>query len=80
MLCRICQEREAFGPGTGLCDGCWELEHRILNRPDLAIKILSNLGYEVKGRKQEALKEPGIKDSCMKEERRTGVQKGDNQH
>ena len=61
MLCRICQEREAIGSGTGLCNGCWELEHRISNRPDLAIKILSNLGYEVKGRKQEVMKEPGIK-------------------
>jgi hypothetical protein len=56
MLCRICQEREASGLATILCDGCWELEHRILNRPDLAIKILSSLGFEVKDRKQEARK------------------------
>jgi len=56
MLCRICQETEASGLATGLCDGCWELEHRISNRPDLAIKILSSLGFEVKDRKQEAVK------------------------
>ena len=80
MLCRICQEREASGSATGLCDGCWELKSRISNRPDLAIKILSNLGYEVKGRKQESVNDRQIKHPRMKEERRTGAQKGENQH
>ncbi len=56
MVCRICQEREASGLATGLCDGCWELKHRISSRPDLALKILSGLGYEVKDRQQKSAK------------------------
>ena len=48
IKCRICGEMEAFD-GTNLCDPCWELERRIKERPDLALKILAEMAAGSKG-------------------------------
>jgi ribonucleoside-diphosphate reductase alpha chain len=41
-ICVLCGEtKELSGPRPDkLCDGCWELKHRIEDRPDLALKVL----------------------------------------
>lgn len=37
--CRLCGEL-TMRAQTQLCDPCWELERRVLDRPELALKIL----------------------------------------
>lgn len=44
--CRLCTKPTRM-LGTKLCNGCWELETRIHSDPEIAIKILNKLGFEV---------------------------------
>ena len=41
--CRLCGKPTPMR-GTKLCDGCWELETRIRRDPEIAIKILNEIG------------------------------------
>lgn len=40
--CRLCKKPTSF-LGTKLCNRCWELETRIRNDPELALKILEDI-------------------------------------
>lgn len=40
--CRLCEKPTPM-LGTKLCDRCWELETRIRNDPELALKILGDV-------------------------------------
>lgn len=40
--CRLCGTPTPM-LGTKLCDGCWELERRVLSDPEMARKILANM-------------------------------------
>jgi hypothetical protein len=46
FTCKLCGETQhTFGPRPDkLCDGCWELKTRIEAQPELAKKVLSQLG------------------------------------
>ncbi len=44
IACKLCGKPTEYS-GTKLCDRCWELEHRIYMDPELAIKILKDMGY-----------------------------------
>ncbi len=37
--CRYCETPTPYS-GTGMCDRCWELEHRISTDPEIAARIL----------------------------------------
>lgn len=43
VKCKHCG-RATTMTGTKMCDGCWELDHRIKGQPDLAAKILTAQG------------------------------------
>lgn len=43
--CKYCGE-ETKMEATKLCDGCWELDHRIRANPELAEKILTEIKNE----------------------------------
>ena len=48
VKCKFCkQKRYLYLPGDGLCDRCWELQTRIKNDQNLAVRVLKKLGYEV---------------------------------
>ena len=48
ITCKLCNKNKTTMLGTKLCDGCWELEHRIKMDPQLAIKVLNDImGYEI---------------------------------
>ena len=51
--CRLCDEPTLM-LSTKLCDGCWELETRILGNPVLARKILATIDAK-KGATNEKL-------------------------
>ena len=35
--------------GTKMCDGCWELEHRIIGQPELALRMVKTYAPELLG-------------------------------
>ena len=43
--CELCGDRTSM-TGTKRCDRCWELETRIQSAPELARRILDELGKE----------------------------------
>lgn len=42
-LCELCENREIPPGGTNRCDRCYELETRIKDDPELAMKVLGGV-------------------------------------